>query len=191
MYHRRVKKQEKLHKNKLKKRTSSNGLCWIVQANHGEIIHSFLVVHLNDAGSRDASCIATQLEHIRETVLPDSALYCKAVNTRAMTSVWRQKPKTPNITCAASRTRVQPCLTSYAGEGLADWGPSVLIQTQKKVCRLWCLRWHEPCSHTAAAEAPSTSGGVLHWVWVTPVTQDIEKESGITQMLYLSSYTME
>lgn len=49
--------------------TSFNGLCGIICANHCWLISCFCAVHPNNPSSWNTSCIPTQLEHIRVTLL--------------------------------------------------------------------------------------------------------------------------
>lgn len=66
----------------LQRLTSSDGLCWIIHANHCWFFFRFLAVHLNNPSSYNTPCIPTQLEHICVTVVSILGLYCKAVNMK-------------------------------------------------------------------------------------------------------------
>ncbi|TNN81131.1 hypothetical protein EYF80_008787 [Liparis tanakae] len=63
--------------------TSSKGLRGIVPANHFWFGFCFLAIVLDNPGSRNTSCISTQLEHICVTLSSNRGLCCKAAEYTA------------------------------------------------------------------------------------------------------------
>lgn len=99
--------------------TSSDDFCCIVHADHGDFLLRFLAFYLNDAGSGNAACVATQPEYVRVRVLSNLGLRCEAMGSE----IYVSEPSH-----CSWKSEVQ--LTSCDRAALFAGGLSVLTRTQ-------------------------------------------------------------